>query len=108
MNKRQASQWEHYLSSYSKHGPRDLDKAYGTYSSKKYNAWKEIQKRCAEENGIGLTVSSAGSHYFSTDYIRPLRPGVYEWVHDSASMTQRIECVGNMISEAKEAGIHEP
>lgn len=108
MTKRQRSQWVHYLSSYSKHGERDLDKVYGTYSSKKYNAWKEIQKRCADENGFCLTVSSAGSHYFSTDYIRKIEGNTYEWVHDSAYMTQRILFEGDMSYEARSSGIREP
>ena len=38
MTKRQNEQWARYLESFIKHGTRDLNQAYRTFSSKKYNA----------------------------------------------------------------------
>lgn len=108
MNKRQRIQWKRYLNSYSKHGARDLDKVYDAYSSEKYSAWIKIQKRCADENGFCLTVSSAGIQFFSTDYIRKIEGNEYEWVHDSAGRLQRIRFEGDMCYEARSAGIREP
>lgn len=110
MNKRQASQWECYLSRIVKYGQRDLHHAYGSFSSKKYNAWCSIRSRVVVEKGFGFTVTSAGSHYFSTDYIRRVdnQPFLYEWVHDSASGTTCVQVTPQMVSELKSVGIYDP
>lgn len=110
MTKRQLKQWERYLSSIVKHGRRDLCQAYNSFSSKKFNAWDGIRHRVVVEKGFGFTVTSAGSHYFSTDYIVRVKdkPHSYEWVHDSASGTTRTPIDGNMIGEFKSVGIYDP
>lgn len=110
MTKRQLKQWERYLSSILRYGRRDLWHAYKSCSSKKYNAWDSIRHRVVVEKGFGLTVTSAGSHYFSTDYIVRVKdkPHTYEWVHDSASGTTRTPIDGNMIGELKSVGVYDP
>lgn len=110
MTKRQLKQWERYLSSIVKYGQRDLKHAYNSFSLKKYNAWKSILGRVVVEKGFGFTVTSAGSHYFSTDYIVRVedKPHAYEWVHDSASGTARIPVDDKMIGELKVVGIYDP
>lgn len=110
MTKRQSKQWERYLSSIAEHGQRDLKHAYNSFSLKKYNAWNSIRHRVVVEKGFGFTVTSAGSHYFSTDYIRRVsgQTFLYEWVHDSASGTTCMELSGSMIGELKAVGIYDP
>lgn len=110
MTSRQHSQWERYLSSITRYGQRDIGDAYNSFSSKKFNAWDSIRHRSVAEKGFGLTVTSAGSHYFSTDYIVRVKdkPHTYEWVHDSASGTQRLPLDGKMIGELKLVGIYDP
>ena len=110
MTKRQHKQWERYLSSILKYGRRDIQHAYKSFSSEKYNAWDSIRKRVEVEKGFGFTVTSAGAQYFSTDYIRRVdgQPFLYEWVHDSASGTTCVVLSGNMVGELKEVGIYDP
>lgn len=107
MTKRQTAQWHKYLESYEKYGCRTLQQVYCSFSSRKYNAWSAINIRRIEEDGFCYTVTGGGSHYFSTDYIRPIDGG-YEWVHDSASRTQRIVLNEQMLYEARRSGIREP
>lgn len=110
MTKRQHSQWERYLSSLVRYGQRDLCQAYGSFSSTKFNAWDSIRHRVVVEHGFGFTVTSAGSHYFSTDYVRRVssNPLEYEWVHDSASGTTHIPFEAGMVGELKAAGVYDP
>ena len=110
MTKRQLKQWERYVSSLERYGRRDLGHAYKSFSLKKYRAWDDIRKRVSAEKGFGFTVTSAGSHYFSTDYVRRVNsnPMEYEWVHDSASGTTRIPFEAGMVGELKLAGVYDP
>lgn len=110
MTKRQLKQWERYLSSIVRYGQRDLKHAYNSFSLKKYNAWSSIRNRVVVEKGFGFTVTSAGSQYFSTDYVVRVKdkPHTYEWVHDSASDTTRTPIDSKMVSELKEIGIYDP
>lgn len=110
MTKRQLRQWERYLSSVLEYGQRDLQHAYKSFSSEKYIAWDSIRRRVEVEKGFGFTVTSAGSHYFSTDYVRRVKdkPHTYEWVHDSVSGTTCVELSGHMVGELKEIGIYDP
>lgn len=110
MTKRQLKQWERYLSSIVKYGQREIYRAYNSFSSKKFNAWDSIRSRVVVEKGFGLTVTSAGSHYFSTDYVVRVKdkPHTYEWVHDSASGTTRTPIDSKMVNELKSVGIYDP
>lgn len=104
MTKRQTEQWHMYLDRYRVYGTRDLNQAYGTYSSKKYNAWCKIRDDKVEKNGSYLTVTSAGSHFFSTDFLYK-EGDTWHWVHDCYSYRSDIKLTDKMITEAKEAGI---
>lgn len=110
MTKRQLRQWERYISSLERYGCRDLGHAYKSFSLKKYRAWDDIRKRVSAEKGFGFTVTSAGSHYFSTDYVVRVndKPHTYEWVHDSASGTTRTPIDSKMVNELKSVGIYDP
>lgn len=47
---------------------RDLDKVYGRYSSAKYRAWRDCERRCAERNGYGLSVITHNSNVFTAGF----------------------------------------
>ena len=104
MTKRQTEQWGRYLESFVKHGTRDLCHAYKSFSNKKYNAWCSIRSDCYTKGGSYLTVTSAGSHFFSTDFLYK-KEGTWHWVHNCYSYCTDIELTDEMITEAKEAGI---
>lgn len=104
MTKKQTEQWCRYLESFVKHGTRDLNQAYGTFSSKKYNAWSSIRDDCNAKGGRYFTVTSAGSHFFSTDFLYK-EGDTWHWVHNCYSYCTDIELTNEMIIEAKGAGI---
>ncbi|MBR6135024.1 MAG: hypothetical protein IKQ22_00860 [Clostridia bacterium] len=104
MTKKQTEQWCRYLESFIKHGVRDLYQAYKTCSSKKFNAWCSIRNDCDIKHDKYLTVTGAGSHYFSTDFLYK-EEGVWHWVHDCYSYRTDIELTEDMITEARRAGI---
>lgn len=104
MTKRQTEQWHSYLKGFIKHGTRDLCHAYKSFSSKKYNAWCSIRSDCYTKGGSYLTVTSAGSHYFSTDFLYK-KEGTWHWVHNCYSYCTDIELTDEMITEAVEAGV---
>ena len=102
--KKQIKQWYYYLEGFVKYGVRDLCKAYKTCSSKKYNAWCSIRNDCAIKHGHYLTVTSAGSHFFSTDFLYK-KDDAWHWVHNCYSYCTDIELTEDMLTEAKGAGI---
>ena len=104
MTRRQTEQWARYLESFIKHGTRDLYKAYKSFSSKKYNAWCRIRDDCDTKGGKYFTVTAAGSHFFSTDFLYK-KEGTWHWVHDCYSYRTDLELTDEMITEAKGAGI---
>ena len=104
MTKQQTKQWHDYLEGFINHGVRDLYKAYKTCSSKKYNAWCSIRNDCDVKGGKYFTVTSAGSHYFSTDFLYK-KEGVWHWVHNCYSYCTDIELTEDMLIEAGSAGI---
>ena len=104
MTKRQNEQWARYLESFIKHGTRDLNQAYRTFSSKKYNAQCKIRDDKVEKNGSYFTVTAAGSHFFSTDFLYK-KDDTWRWVHDCYSYRTDIKITDEMIAEAKGAGI---
>ena len=104
MTKRQTKQWQDYLEGFIKHGTRDLCHAYKSFSNKKYSAWCRIRSDCYTKGGSYLTVTSAGSHFFSTDFLYK-KEDTCDWVHDCYSYRTDIELTEDMISEAVEAGI---
>lgn len=104
MTKRQTEQWGRYLESFIKYGTRDLCQAYGTFSGKKYNAWCKIRDDEVEKNGDYFTVTAAGSHFFSTDFLYK-KEGTWHWVHDCYSYRTDLELTDEMIVEARGAGI---
>ncbi|MBP5594531.1 MAG: hypothetical protein J6Y02_04050 [Pseudobutyrivibrio sp.] len=79
MTKRQIEQWHDYLKGFVKHGTRDLNQVYRTFSSKKYNAWCSIRNDCDTKHGHYFTVTSAGSHFFSTDFLYK-KDDTWHWV----------------------------
>ena len=104
MTKTQIRQWYAYLKGYIKYGVRGLSQAYKSFSHKKYNAWCDIRSNCIIKNGHYFTVTSAGSHFFSTDFLYK-EGNTWHWVHDCYSYRTDIELTDEMITEAKEAGI---
>lgn len=104
MTKRQTEQWGRYLESFIKHGTRDLYHAYRSCSSKKFNAWCSIRNDCDTKGGKYFTVTSAGSHFFSTDFLYK-KDSTWHWVHNCYSYCTDIELIDEMIIEAREVGI---
>ena len=104
MTKTQTKQWCDYLKSFIKHGTRDLCRAYKSFSSKKYNAWCNIRNDCATKHGHYFTITSAGSHFFSTDFLY-MKDGIWRWVHDCYSYRTDLELTEDMLTEARGAGI---
>lgn len=104
MTKQQTEQWCRYLEVFIKHGVRDLYQAYKSFSSKKYNAWSSIRDDCNAKGGSYFTVTAAGSHFFSTDFLYK-KDDTWRWVHNCYSYCTDIELTDEMITEAVEAGI---
>jgi hypothetical protein len=104
MTKRQTEQWHSYLRGFINYGVRDLYQAYKSCSSKKFNAWCRIRNDCDIRQGCYLTVTSAGSHFFSTDFLYK-KGGTWHWVHDCYSYRTDLELTDEMIIEARGAGI---
>ena len=104
MTQKQTKQWHDYLKSLVKYGVRDLYHAYKTCSSKKYNAWCSIRNDCDIKHGCYFTVTSAGSHYFSTDFLYK-KEDIWHWVHNCYSYCTDIELTLDMLTEAGRAGI---
>jgi len=104
MTKRQTEQWQDYIKGFINHGVRNLYQVYKSFSSKKYNAWCTIRNDCDTKGGHYFTVTSAGSHYFSTDFLYK-KEGTWHWVHDCYSYRTDLELTEDMVSEARGAGI---
>ena len=104
MTQKQTKQWHDYLTSFVKYGVRELYHAYKTCSSKKYNAWCRIRDDSIAKNGYYFTVTSAGSHYFSTDFLYK-KDATWHWVHNCYSYCTDIELTEGMLTEARSVGI---
>lgn len=104
MTKRQTEQWNRYLYSLRKYGIRNLYHAYKTCSNKKYIAWCKIRDDKVALNGRYFTVTAAGSHFFSTDFLYK-KDDTWHWVHDCYSYRTDIKLTDEMITEARGAGI---
>lgn len=104
MTKQQTEHWHSYLTGFIKHGTFDLCNVYKSFSDKKASAWLRIRNDCAAKHGHYLTVTSAGSFFFSTDFLYK-EDNTWHWVHDCYSHRSDIKLTDKMITEAKEAGI---
>lgn len=91
MTKLSESRYTRYRDHLARYGQQTLRQAYKSFSSKKYNAWTSIKYRCADENGFALSVVGAGSHLFSTGYLRIMPDGSVELVYDYCTGTDRIK-----------------
>lgn len=58
-----------YYRAYVGNGVRDLDDVYGRYSTAKYRAWRDCERRCAEKDGYGLSVISHNTSYFTAGFM---------------------------------------
>lgn len=47
---------------------RDLDDAYGRYSTAEAVAWRDCARKCAERNGYGLSIIGANCSFFSAGF----------------------------------------
>jgi len=91
MTKLSESRYTRYRDHIARCGQQTLSQAYKSFSSKKYNAWTEINRRCSIENGFALSVVGAGSHFFSTGYLHRLPNGSVELVYDYCTGIDRIK-----------------
>ena len=58
-----------YYRAYVMNGIRDLDDVYGRYSSAKFRAWRDCERRCAERNGYGLSVITHNTNVFTAGFL---------------------------------------
>lgn len=61
----------------------DLDEVYGSYSSKKKDAWKDCKRQCEEEAGEDFRIISHNSNFFSVawDFEYDGQPAVHIVTH---------------------------
>ena len=91
MTKLAESRYTRYRDHIARYGQQALNQAYKSFSSKKYIAWTNIKQRCSDEGGFALSVVGAGSHFFSTGYLRIMTDGSVELVYDYCTGTDRIK-----------------
>ena len=84
MNKKMQGYFDHYLWSIGKYGIRDLDDAYGRYSSAKRNAYDYIRREYPKLRKMAMTVVGTSCHFFSVGYVYQL-DGTYFFVYHTRS-----------------------
>lgn len=61
--------WERYVFNVGCHGIRQLNDVYGKASYAKQEAWNQIAKECADNNGFKLSVITYSATYFTAGYM---------------------------------------
>lgn len=84
MNKKMQGYFDHYLWSIGKYGIRDLDDAYGRYSSAKRYAYDNIRNERPNIRKMKMTVVGTNSCFFSVGYVYQL-DGTYFFVYHTKS-----------------------
>lgn len=64
-----------YYREYVGNGVRDLDDVYGRYSTAKYRAWRDCERRCAERKGYCLSVITHNTNVFTAGFMYDGNPG---------------------------------
>lgn len=80
MNKKMQGYFDHYLWSIEKYGLRDLDDAYGRYSSAKRHAYDYIRNERPNIRKMAMTVVGVSCHFFSVGYVYQ-QDGTYFFVY---------------------------
>lgn len=61
--------WETYVFKVGCHGVRNLGHVYGKWSDAKQEAWDQIEKECASNNGFKMSVITYTCHRYTVGYM---------------------------------------
>ena len=107
MTKEEEGYFRHYLWSLKKYGTRDIDDAYGRYSSAKRSAWERIRDGNPKIYKMGLTVVATSCHFFSVGYVYQI-DGEYHFVYHTAYNHYDVVLTDGEVREWKMAAYGRP